>query len=241
MFDPKYLYLWIMFCSVILPFLWSFEKRARYYRSFKALFPAIAIVGTFFIIWDIIFTARGIWGFNERYLSGIYIANLPLGEWLFFIVIPFCCVFIYRVVLYTVKRNIWSSAALRISNFLIGFCAAMAVVHYDRWYTVVTFSILAVLIYVHSHVWKVPWLGRFYFSYLFILIPFFIVNGVLTGFGIEEEVVWYDDTENMGRRILTIPFEDAFYGMILILGVVSLYEYFGRKMGLDYAQETFTE
>ncbi|MGB0178070.1 MAG: lycopene cyclase domain-containing protein, partial [Owenweeksia sp.] len=85
------------------------------------------------------------------------------------------------------------------------------------------------------------WLGRFYLSYLFVLIPFFIVNGILTGFGIEEEVVWYNDQENMGTRIFTIPFEDAFYGMILILGVVSLYEYFGRKMGLSYAQETLTE
>ncbi len=230
-----------MFFSVILPFLWSFEGRVQYYKSFKALFPAILLVGTFFIIWDIIFTARGIWGFNERYLSGIYIANLPLGEWLFFIVIPFCCVFIYRVVHFSFKRNIWLKTSVQVSNFLVGFCASLAVVYCDRWYTSVTFGLLSVLIYLHAHIWKVPWLGRFYFSYLFILIPFFIVNGLLTGFGIEEEVVWYNDLENMGTRIFTIPFEDAFYGMILILGVVSLYEYFGRKMGLAYAQDTLTE
>lgn len=221
--------------------MWSFEKRAQYYKSFKALFPSIAIVGFFFIIWDILYTHLGIWGFNQRYLSGLYIANLPLGEWLFFIVIPFCCVFVYRVVLYVVKRNVWQKSAPRISNFLVGFCAAMAITFYDRWYTAVTFSLLTVLIYLHAHVWKVPWLGRFYLSYIFILIPFFIVNGILTGFGIEEEVVWYDDTENMGTRIFTIPFEDAFYGMILILGVVSLYEYFGKRMGLAYAQDTLTE
>jgi lycopene cyclase domain-containing protein len=61
-----------------------------------------------------------------------------------------------------------------------------------------------------------PWLNKFYFSYLVLLIPFTIVNGILTGTGLEEPVVWYNDLENMGFRILTIPFEDVFYGMLLI-------------------------
>ena len=50
------------------------------------------------------------------------------------------------------------------------------------------------------------------------------MNGILTGTGLEREVVWYDNAENLGLRILTIPVEDVFYGMLMVGLVVSVYE-----------------
>jgi lycopene cyclase domain-containing protein len=59
-----------------------------------------------------------------------------------------------------------------------------------------------------------------------MLIPFFIVNGILTGTGINEEVVWYNDEENLGIRLLTIPVEDIFYAFSLILLNLLLFKKF---------------
>lgn len=74
-----------------------------------------------------------------------------------------------------------------------------------------------------------------------LLIPFFVVNGLLTGTGIEEEIVWYSEDAFTGTRLFTIPIEDIFYGMLLMLGVISLYEYFGARWKMPFAQETSTE
>ena len=53
-----------------------------------------------------------------------------------------------------------------------------------------------------------------------ILIPFLIVNGFLTAI----PVVLYNDAENLNLRIYTIPFEDIFYGMLLVLMNIVIYE-----------------
>ena len=72
-------------------------------------------------------------------------------------------------------------------------------------------------------------MSRFYFAYAFILIPFSIVNGILTGTFIDQEVVWYNDQENLGMRLGTIPVDDIFYNMLMLLACVTLYERFKER------------
>ena len=70
---------------------------------------------------------------------------------------------------------------------------------------------------------KSGWLSKFYITYLLLLLPFLIVNGLLTGTGLAGPVVWYSPAHIIGPRILTIPIEDVFYGMDLILLNVMIY------------------
>ncbi|HET9486859.1 MAG TPA: lycopene cyclase domain-containing protein, partial [Chryseosolibacter sp.] len=67
-------------------------------------------------------------------------------------------------------------------------------------------------------------MGRFYFAFGVILIPFFIVNGILTGSFIDEPVVWYNNTENLGIRLGTVPLEDVVYGMLMLLVPITIWE-----------------
>ncbi len=224
-----YTYLLINLLSISIPFIASFDKRLKFYKEWKYFFPAMLITLAMFIAWDIYYTHIGVWGFNERYLTGINIVNLPLEEWLFFITIPYACVFTYKSLNFLVKKDYFKNSAKTISWILVVLFLVVGILHIERIYTSVTFIATAGFILLHLFVLKSQYLGRFYFAYMIILIPFLIVNGLLTGSMIEEEVVWYDDTQNLGIRLFSIPIEDSVYGLLLIMMNVTFLEIFRKK------------
>lgn len=179
-----------------------------------------------FIPWDVIFTINGVWGFNSDYFLGVEILSLPFEEWLFFICIPFACVFThYAVLLYfpNLKLKKVTTKAISISLVLILF--VLALVNYDKWYTLVNFSLAIPLTWL-VYKYNPQLLQHFLLTFLVMLIPFFIVNGVLTGSWIDNQVVWYNDAENLGIRIGTIPVEDSIYAYSMILMNLFFFEYF---------------
>lgn len=218
-------YLFLILFTLSYPLFKSFENKINYSSKWKFLFPAIIASAVFFIVWDIWFTKLGIWKFNPDYILGIYILNLPIEEWLFFIVVPFSCVFIYEVMNYFVKKDILKRYTPFITLFLVVLLVALSVIYIDRFYTLITFSLLSFFLLTHQFVIKSDYLGRFYLAWLVCIIPFLIVNGVLTA----APVLIYNNSENMGIRIFTIPLEDVFYGMLNILQVVTIYEWLKRK------------
>lgn len=225
----KQLYLIINIASVFVPFLFSFHPKIKFYKKFSSFFIAVLLALIVFIPWDIAFTLAGIWGFNSNYLLGITFFNLPLEEILFFICIPFACVFTYHCFNKFLKMDLFIKAENVISISLVLFLAIIAALNYNRLYTSVTFTALALFILILKYVFKAKWLHKFYFSYLILLIPFFIVNGILTGTGPDTPIVWYNNDHNLGIRMLTIPFEDIFYGMFLLMLTISVYESLAPK------------
>ena len=92
------LYLALDLGSLAIPFLFSFHPKIQFYKKFKAVIPAIFISAIVYLAWDVPFTALGYWGFTPKYLSGIYFLELPIEEWLFFICIPYACLFTYYTI-----------------------------------------------------------------------------------------------------------------------------------------------
>jgi lycopene cyclase domain-containing protein len=227
--SQKFLYLSLNLLTILFPLLFSFYPKAKFSRKWKYLWPAILIPGIAFVVSDEAFTRMGVWGFNPAYLSGFYVGSLPLEEILFFICIPYACVFVYEAVNVLCPRDLLGPHQRAISITLIVVCLFVAVTNTSKLYTVTTFLVLALCLVWLQLIRKQRFMGRFYAAYLIILIPFFIVNGILTGSGTEEPVVWYNDAETLGVRIATIPVEDIFYCMLLMLLNVSAFEWFQMK------------
>ena len=89
----RYTYLIVDLATIFIPLLFSFHPKIKFYDQWKSYLPALFISAFLFIAWDILYTYLGVWSFNPNYLSGLYLLNLPMEECLFFICIPYACVF----------------------------------------------------------------------------------------------------------------------------------------------------
>lgn len=225
----NWLYLSINLFALSFPLARSFEDRVKYYKQWYALFPAIIITGAFFIIWDVIFTINGVWGFNDDYLLGVRIFELPIEEWLFFITIPFASVFIYECLDYFFP-NIKNPKVLIPIYYILGITLVIiGLVNTHLAYTFWCFIFCGIFVVMVAY-FKPPWLFKFTITYAIHLIPFLLVNGVLTGTITDAPVVWYNNEENLFIRILTIPIEDTIYALLLLLMNIFLLELFRKKM-----------
>ncbi|MFN3940155.1 MAG: lycopene cyclase domain-containing protein, partial [Chitinophagales bacterium] len=199
-------YLFINLGSVLLPFLFSFEKRIAYYKNWKYLFPAFFITAFLYLVWDHLFTIWGVWGFTIDYRTGLEFFKLPVEEILFFFTIPYASLFIYEALnYYSPKNTFFNGIQLQLSVFSFMVILLVGVIFHDRTYTAVNCAFAVAILFLQVAFIRGAYMGRFWRFYFVHLLPFFVVNGILTGTGISGEVVWYNNAENMGVRLLTIP------------------------------------
>ena len=228
----KYAYLLIDFFTVIVPFIFSFHPKLRFYQNWSAFFPAMVITGILFIVWDMYFADLGVWGFNANYVTGIYIGNLPIEEILFFFCIPYACVFTFHCLDIFITRSLPAMVESILTPVVILFLLLSGMLNFQKIYPLYTFTSLAIILAFSKYALRVQWLGKFYIIYTILLLPFLIVNGILTGTGLEDPIVWYNNDEISGLRILTIPVEDIFYGMELILVNLLIYHSLLRRRAM---------
>lgn len=216
MLETKYLYFYVDFFCIIFPLLFSFHPRIQFYKQWKSFWFANISVALLFIIWDMLFTKMGVWWFNNTYLLDINVINLPIEEIMFFVCIPYACTFTY----YCVKKlfpaaHLNDRSTLLVSYILLLINILFLIKYYNRWYTALTCSLISI-VFIYNIIYKPPFLKIFYTTYVFILVPFLVSNGILTGSFTLNPVVNYNPDENCGIRIFTIPIEDSMYGMLLL-------------------------
>lgn len=230
-----YTYLIINFFIIIFPLIFSFESRLSFYKKWKRVLLAALPVSLFFILWDMIATARGHWAFNPNYVTGIKIANLPIEEVLFFITVPYSCLFLYELINYTYaillkKKAIkviplqLNSASLHLVScipflascllFLVSILLLINGKEYSGFVLLLTLVITFLLIKSKELAKKKYWLWMGLMTILF-----FMTNLFITGL----PVVTYGSEFITNIRMITIPIEDALYNWCLLSSYVLVY------------------
>lgn len=228
--DTQLYYLLAMVLSILFPFLLSFDKKINFKQYWKPLFTASGIVAFFFILGDILYTYLGVWGFNPSYHLPSKLVNLPYEEISFFVLIPYCCVFVYEVL----KGYFTVRPIPQVDKILYGLAFIFAVLSFifsDKLYTTATFAFTALILFYIQKA-KVANAQYLFLAYAVSIFPFILVNGFLTGMFMENPIVWYNDSENLGIRVITIPIEDFSYSFnLIVLNILGL-EFFVNRWSL---------
>lgn len=221
MWNEKLTYLTLLAGSILFPLIFSFEKNIHFIKYRKEIFISILIPGVFFITWDVLFTSLGFWSFNSRYVLGSHLFGIPLEEWLFFVVIPYCSLFIYEVAGYYLKQVNFNSVLKKILNLTALTFLILDFISYGKWYTFISllFNVLLLAYFVNSQFTK-QCLTQFTISFLMACFPMLVVNGVLTSLPIVE----YNSMYFSNLRIIDIPVEDFSYFLLLMTANVLVYE-----------------
>jgi lycopene cyclase domain-containing protein len=210
----QFTYLVINLFTLLPGIVLGFDKKVHYFTSWRTLIKSILLVAIFFIVWDLLFTLKGVWTFNNRYLTGVYIYNLPIEEMLFFFTVPFASMFIYRTYSSYILRNYFNGNFLRICFIIFGITCSIFSLTTTRAYTSVVLTTTSIVSLLLS--FQKEKLESFLITYCIHLLPFLIVNGILTSL----PVVLYNENEITGIRVYTIPIEDFFYALVLFGGNV---------------------
>ena len=152
---------------------------------------------------------------------------------MFFICIPFSCIFTYFCLDKFFKLD-WRPFPEKIFVIIsIISYLGMAIVFHNKIYTFVTFSTTAISLLVLYFILKVKWIGKASFIYFILMPGFLAVNGILTGTGLDSPIVNYNPENFIGFRILTIPIEDVFYGYEMILWNLYFFNKFKKNMTIN--------
>ncbi len=97
-------YMYVLILAVSIPFVLSFYPPLEFYRHPKALIFTLGVILLVFGAWDVFAVFRQHWYFDPLGVWPVRIVNLPLEEVLFFIIIPFCCIFTWEVLGFLTKK-----------------------------------------------------------------------------------------------------------------------------------------
>ena len=206
------------------------EKRLKFYTKLKPLAASLLIAGIFFVGWDAFATFRGHWSFNPVYVNDIKILGLPIEEILFFVTVPYSCLFVFESILQFIgekkmfepKKTLFSIIGLVIIFSAFGF--------HSKEYSFLAILSVGLSVLIVTLVDVKIFSSRIYWMYTGLtLVLFLIFNYLLTS----TPVVQYSSVAITGFRVTTIPIEDFLFNFSMLTNYLIVYLWASKKLKRD--------
>ncbi len=204
------------------PLTFGSMKRFYFIDRWKYVFLSIIIVAIPFIIWDSLVTNRH-WMFNELFTMDLRLAHLPIEEILFFITVPFACLFTWEMIKkYIPDFYVAFGDMVQILAYIMPLAGVLLFINGKEYTGLVMFALSLAIMVDKFLATNLVYQKRFYWYLGVIIILTLIFNGYLTA----RPVVLYGESYQLGMRVFTIPVEDFGYGISLLFLCTILYEKF---------------
>lgn len=223
----NYEYLLFNLTVVVGPFVLSFLPPVYYVRMWPKVFTALLLPLVYYVTWDILVTGRH-WWFNHQYTLEMRLANLPVGEWLFFVTVPFSCLLIWESLghYYGEKKLVQLQPVYRWLPLAIP--AGILLFWFGKEYTGLVFLTAGLLPFLERLLKTSVLIKAKTYLFLAIVAALILVfNGYLTA----RPVVLYGVAYQLDWRVFTIPIEDFGFGFTHLLMCAMFYD---RSKGYVY-------
>lgn len=223
----QYTYLLINLAIIIGPLAFTFHRKIKYYTQLLIVAKTTFFVSTTYICLDVFAHKIGFWDYSPLRTTAISIFDLPLGEVLFFITIPYSCLFVWVILKTHTKKVVHNH------NYLFLFIQVLSLLLIVIGYTfglgryyLETLGLIILIVIAYKYNLIVLFRSRQYYLFLiFGFTVFLLFNYLLTSY----PVVVYDDSFSSGIRLATIPLEDFFYNFSLLSTYIIVFEYIASK------------
>lgn len=211
-----------------LPFLANiYFKEKGLKRALLNYVKSFSIVGLLLTLLMSFIVERGDIQFNNKFTTGLKLANLPIESITLLFAIGFASIALYELisVKFKEKKILLDNAFFYLFAFTY---FALSIVFSNYEYTSTIFFLNGVLMIAVSYFRNnnVFLSKNFYVFSLISVITFILVSAILT----MTSMINYSTSSIAGFRIGSIPFEDFFFSFFILSSLLTVYYFFKKKV-----------
>lgn len=205
---------------ILLPCLAiSLAKDAGPAKKWRNLLTGYATISIIFIVWDILASAAGHWGFSEQYTLQFRLLGLPIEEYLFFFTVPFGCMLVWDGLSH-LKFKTHRKLTIGYFAFWSFLSLTLLLTSWEKGYSrVAALSVLFTIALLLNLGLDTLRQKRFLWYQAAGLGLFVLFNLYLTAL----PVITYGEQTITGWRFITIPIEDFFFNFAFLNSFVLIY------------------
>jgi lycopene cyclase domain-containing protein len=222
-------YLYLNIAIIAFPLIFSFHPKIKFYKKIKPVLFAFLIIGILFVAWDSFATSRGHWSFNPEYVNEMRILGIPIEEILFFITVPYSCLFVFESINHFLSDKKLFSAKKWVFSFIGVLIMLSAFVFNSKEYSFLAVLSVGLTILFVSLLNVKLLSSRAYWIYIALTLALFLIfNYILTSIPVVE----YSTKAITGIRVTTIPIEDFLFNYSMLTNYLVIYIWASKKLKL---------
>lgn len=221
----KFVFLILALAPLLLPVIFQIDKQIFKDGNLRAAFGASLVSTILFSAITVVLYLLGLISYNAQNTLSISFKDIPVEQYLLHFSLNFTAISLYQYLNLRFPKNDLQKYSLAFSNLLLGLCVAFLFFGYPKWYTMLTFATLLLVLLLIEYVGKIRFMYRAYRAFVFMLVPLLIVYSVLAW----NNVVTATANGVSGLHIAKVPVETLCMFLSALLVSIYMFEFFKSK------------